>query len=345
MRRKFLIGAVTFLGLILILAIAIFWYIRSGRLDRYIQAKIVEALAEYGIRAEVEKTHLSITGYTVTLDNINLYAGDARDAFGKVDNIKVSFSVLSYLRQRINITEVTVNHPQVWVAYDKDGKFNLAALRPPPSKQQAKENAITFLSAYVYLKNGELNYNDQFRNATAEIKDFNIDFIPKNAAALDETINHSLAVSFNQASATYQGRPINSITSSLTADVTVKDANVTKIELDSDLGSLNATARIVSFDPLTYEVPRDGLRVDASLDQIARVFMPDSKATGKVTFTGQVSGTNDDYKASGRVESDQVSAEGFTITGIHVSLDDVSGKGDKYKAKATIKSGGVSGRD
>src|SRR5215210_3971282 len=160
MRRKFLIGAATFLGLILILAIAVFWYIRSGRLDLYIQGRLVEAFKEFGIRAEIEKTRLSITGYTVTLDGINLYAGDAQEAFGKIKNIKVGFSVLSYLKQRINITEVTVTEPQVWVTFDKDGRFNLAALHEPPSKQQAKENAITFLSAYVHLVNGQLYFND-----------------------------------------------------------------------------------------------------------------------------------------------------------------------------------------
>ncbi|HEY7913575.1 MAG TPA: hypothetical protein VIG62_16800, partial [Blastocatellia bacterium] len=39
--------------IILILAIAVFWYIRSGRLDAFLKDQIVSALSDYGIGAQI----------------------------------------------------------------------------------------------------------------------------------------------------------------------------------------------------------------------------------------------------------------------------------------------------
>ncbi len=342
MRRKLLIGAASFLGLILIVAILVFWYIRSGRLDLYVQSRIIEALAEFGIRAEIGKTHLSLSGYTVTLDDIKLYAGDAREPFGKVDNMTVQFSVLSYLKQRINITDVRVNHPQVWIGFDEQGRFNLAALHKPVSKEEAKEDAVIFLSSYVQLDNGEFYYNDIPRQLSAEVKDFTARFTPKTPEALENKINHALAVTFNQASLTHEGRAIQNINSTIEADVTDQNANVTKFELNSDLGRATATARIDSFSPFKYDTK--DLHVDASLAEIGRVFMPDANASGNVAITAAVNGTDTDYQAKATIQSSEVTAKGFTVTGLNVTTD-VKGSGKKYNATAEFQSGGVSGRD
>ena len=62
MRRKLLIGALILLGIVLLLFIAVVFYIRSGRLDLFLQAQVITALEEFGIRAEIGKTHLDLRG-------------------------------------------------------------------------------------------------------------------------------------------------------------------------------------------------------------------------------------------------------------------------------------------
>src|SRR5687768_12982467 len=99
MRRKILIGAAIFLSLILILAIAVFWYIRSGRLDAFLKDQIVTALSDYGIRAEIENSRLDLRGYVVTLNGITLYAGENTRPFARVDEMTAKFSVASYFRR------------------------------------------------------------------------------------------------------------------------------------------------------------------------------------------------------------------------------------------------------
>src|SRR6185503_5554238 len=115
MRRKLLIGAISLLGLILLLITALFIYIRSGRLDDYLRAQVVEALAEVGVTAEIGGAHLDLGGYRVTLTDIKLSAANGKNRFGTIDSITAQFSVLSYLNQRIRITNVEVVHPRVWI--------------------------------------------------------------------------------------------------------------------------------------------------------------------------------------------------------------------------------------
>ncbi|HSE39026.1 MAG TPA: hypothetical protein VLG74_17115, partial [Blastocatellia bacterium] len=72
MRRKLLIGAISFLALVLLLITGLFIYIRSGRLDNYLRSQVVEALADVGVAAEIGSAHLDLGGYRVTLNDIKL---------------------------------------------------------------------------------------------------------------------------------------------------------------------------------------------------------------------------------------------------------------------------------
>ena len=108
MRRRLLIGALTVLGLILLLAISVFIYIRTGRLDRFLQRQIVENLAEVGVRAEIGKAHLDLSRpYKVILDDIKLYSRDRDQPFASLDRVEATFSVLNYLRQNIKTVSYT----------------------------------------------------------------------------------------------------------------------------------------------------------------------------------------------------------------------------------------------
>src|SRR4051812_14553174 len=160
MRRKLLIAALVFAGLLLLLFIAVVFYIRSGRLDLFLQSQVIEALGEFGIRTEIGNTHLDIRGYKVTLDDVNLYAGDGKQPFGKIKQMTAEFSVISYLRREINITHVVVDQPEVWMSVDAQGHSNLDALHAPPSTTEEKKNAITFLTAKFELNNAALHYDD-----------------------------------------------------------------------------------------------------------------------------------------------------------------------------------------
>ncbi len=381
MRRKLLIGALSFLGLILILVIAVFWYIRSGRLDLHLQSQVIDALGEFGIRAEIGSTKLDLSGYRVTLKDLKLYAGDAQKEFGIIDEFTAKFSIISYLRQQIDITEIQIKHPQIWYSVDAEGKTNLDALHAAPSKAEQKEDAITFFTALFKVENAELHYNDLQRNASAVVPGLNFSLTPNEQRALKDKINHNIALNFDHASAVYQGKNIGNIESSLSGVVLYDDAaqRIDKLEFtfNSDVGKTLAKGNIESFTPLKYNLTE--LQTTAYLGQISSVFAPELAMKGDVGFKGtatgtdanyeanglltstsdsltvkniqvaglkvdvNVKGTGADYQATGDIESSSIIAEGIRVTGIHLKTD-VNGKGDEYDATADLSTGSASGR-
>jgi translocation and assembly module TamB len=342
MRRKILIGAAIFLGIILILAIAVFWYIRSGRLDAFLKDQIVSALSDYGIRAEIDSTQLDLRGYVVTLNGMTLYAGEDSRPFARVDEMTAKFSVVSYLWRNFNITSIDVTSPRITIEYDEQGRSNIEGLREPPTREKAETNKITFLTALITLKGGEFNYSDLRRKLAATLPNIEATFNPRTPDALEEKIDHVLTATFNGGTLNYQGEQAGNISSRVVANVTDQNATITQFETSSDLGRAVATGVIESFSPFKYAT--ESLRLDARLEQVARVFAPDMQMSGNVTFTGKVEGTNGDYRARGSLSSDEIAAEGFRIEAVAVETD-VSGSGPSYSATANLRAGGVSGRD
>ncbi|HTG15801.1 MAG TPA: hypothetical protein VK747_11090, partial [Blastocatellia bacterium] len=345
MRRRLLIGAIVLLSLVLLLVVSAIIYLRSGRLDLYLQDQVVEAFADVGIRAELGKTHLDIRGYRVTLEDIKLYAGDGQKPFGAIDRLTAQFSALSYLHQRFKITQVEVVHPHVWLELDELGRFNLASLHAPPSKEEVKEKSVVFLTSNFEVKEGEVNFVDLERNITAHVTDMVAHLVPLEPDSIDDKLNHRFEFGFTGATATVEGRTIHDITANIQANITDHNAEILSVGKDpqfkitSDLGWIKVNGKIESFDPFKYDFNDVG--AEAELAQIARVFTPGTATNGKLGFAGKINGTGGDYHASGSLESNAISVDGFRVAGIKVRTD-VSGRDDEYNGKASVRSSGAS---
>ena len=352
MRKKLLIGALSLLGIVLLLLIAAIWYVRSGRLDLLLKGQIVAALKEMGIRAEIGESHLELFGNKVTLENIDLYTEDGQKRVGHVNKIVANFSVISYLRQEINITDVTVTEPEMWIEYNESGLSNIDAIHAPPKKEGEKA-AITFLTARFIVDHAKINYVDRRRDVVATLPDIDISFNPKEPAALENKINHALTAKFNQpANVTYQGRPVENINLVANADVTEQSAKNIKLSVDSPVGVMNASGQVSSFSPLDYELKFENTNVD--LKQVSRVFAPDTPLDGRVFFQGTVTDTCNGAAASetvgycldGSISAPSLAAQGFRVSNLNVDNLHVASAGslDKYKATADITTGAVSGQ-
>src|SRR5918911_5726305 len=240
MRRKLLIAAFTLLGVILLLFLAAVFYIRSGRLDLYLQAQVIEALSDFGIRAEIGHTHLDLGGYKVTLDDVKLYTGDGKEPFGKIKQITAEFSVLSYLRREVNITHVAVDQPEVWLKVDEQGRSNLDSLHAPPSTAGEKQNASTFLTAKFEINNAALHYDDLKQKISATVpfdsaqgrSGLTLTLTPREPRALVDKLNHDLALNFDKAQIKRDGQTINNIQASASGVVHYDEKNTAEQRID-----------------------------------------------------------------------------------------------------------------
>jgi len=348
MRRKLLIGAISLLTLILLLVIGILIYIRSGRLDNLLREQVVAGLAEVGITAEIGSANLDLGGYKVTLEDVKLSASNGKHRFGTIDRIEAQFSVLSYLNQRIKITNITIVHPTASIEVDKQGGFNLDSLHAPPKKEKAtnEPDDIIFTAADFRVIQGEITFVNLKDETSAHIKDLGIHFVPLDPNVLDNTLNHQLELEFKGATFAVDGRTIENITMNLVSRVTDKDAEILTVngepqfKITSDAGTVRLNGKIETFKPLKYAFSE--VLVDAKLAEVARVFAPETKLAGDARFVGQLDGTGADYRASGEIEAKTFSAAGFRVAGLNVKTS-VTGQNDEYQGKLNLTSSQVTG--
>lgn len=345
MRKKILIALASLLGLAVLLAVVIFWYVRSGRLDLFLQNQIIAILDESGIKATIGRTHLDLRGYRVTLEDIRLETEKEGKPFGSIGRLEVAFSVLDYLAGQIEIREVLIDQPKLFFEFDEKGRFNLESLRAPERDDQGKESAVKFSEALIALTNGEINLLDRKNNLTLNLRSLEANLTPRGSSPIYDAINHTLALSFANAEAVYEGRRIENIKAQIDADIVRDDTNqnvaLRKLDLESPTASLNANGQVTSFNPVRYDI---NLTSDLALAEIARLLAPDMNLDGRARFNGRIQGTDADYQARGNIESDWLTAEGFRVSGIRVETN-LEGSGTEYEARAEMSSSGASGRD
>jgi translocation and assembly module TamB len=329
MRRKLLIGAILLLILITALITATFWYVRSGRLDRLLKDQIIAALQDVGVRAEIGETHLDLRGYKVTIDDVKLFAGSSAEPFGSVGSIEASFSVISYLRQRINITSVEITHPVFLLQIDKDGVLNIEALKSPPEKKEG-ESQIKFLTAVVNVRDAQFDFVDLRHDVSATLANVSAGFAPNDPHSSADVLNHRATVTVDSGSATYQGRPLERLTLQAEAAVTSDAARIDRLHLTSDLGDVDLNGQILSFDPFKYDLK---VRSKIAVEQIARVLDAGKGFGGQATFDGTVEGVGADYRATGALAADRLEGAGIRISGLRAKS---SGRGRSEQYDATI---------
>jgi translocation and assembly module TamB len=338
-RRKLLVGAISTLGVVLVLLIAVFWYVRSGRLDARLEYEIEVALRDVGIDARFERVSLDIRGYKVTLNGVTLSSLKSGKELGKIDEVVVEFSVLDYLRQKVEINEIMVTRPTFHFEVDPQGRTFIDDLHAPPERPKDKE-AITFTDAYIEVKEGRLTFDDKVRNINGEVPDFYAKFNFTDESFLERSA-HAFEFGFSKpASLTFDGRKVDNVNAHTIAVLGETSASIREFWISSNLGRVDATGALPGYKPLQYD-----LKVESELllGEIGRIFAPANQLGGKAKFTGTISGSGSKYKVDGALNSDSLTAEGLRVNGVKVETN-VSGSGSDYNATGDLSAGPISGR-
>src|SRR6185295_9871956 len=259
MRRKILFGAAALLGLILILVVSVFWYIRSGRLDLYLQGQIIAALKDVGIDATIEESHLDLAGYKVRLSGVELSSSKTQKKLGSIKEILTEFSVISYLEQKIEITKVVITNPDFRIEVDPHGRTSIDDLHAPPERPDKKET-IKFISAYLEVIGGKLSFEDKSRDLNVELPDFYAKFNSSDQQR-DDPANHPFEFGFSRpGTVTLNGRTVDTVTASLKAELGESSAKIKEAWVKSGLATVEIQGKLTSYRPLKYD-----LKVDSNL--------------------------------------------------------------------------------
>jgi translocation and assembly module TamB len=163
MRWKRIIGwtAATLGILIVIGVVGGLLFLRTESFRQVAIRTIVKDVDEStGGRAKVRNFDFQLSTLTARLYDITIHGHElaSQPPLLHVDKLTVGLTIPSILRRKVNLKELSIEHPVVHVWIDHEGKSNLPQ---SPQKQSSSNTSVFDLAVgHVKLSNGEADYND-----------------------------------------------------------------------------------------------------------------------------------------------------------------------------------------
>jgi translocation and assembly module TamB len=156
-------------------------YLKSNAFRRYALQKIEEQAAEStGARAQIGSLDLTLSPLRVRFENVVLRgtepAGDP--PLLRVDELTVGLKIRSLLHREINLSELLVLHPVLYVRVDREGKNNI----PQPPSSQSHTSVFDLAIGHFGLSGGEIFYNEKKTPVNANLFDLHTDIKFDSAA-------------------------------------------------------------------------------------------------------------------------------------------------------------------
>src|SRR5436305_2929061 len=332
-------------GIILLLILALvlggLYYIRSGRLNRFILLQVQTALADYGVRAEIGGLDITWGVRTAKAHDIKLYHEQTEQLIATLDTAEIVVEIPNpfalRLRRDIIFKRVDLDNLQAYVDLDAQGKTNFSGLHnAPPSAPGRIRFDVTSLVGT--LKSGTLHINDQAHKFVGDIEGLH-----GTAQPLPDGSAVTLQFNVGASQLRYEGRDTRLDSFDLAARIGETGATIEHLDLRSPLGEIHTSGQLDDFSALRYNANVQG-RV--ALTEAARVLAPDLGVQGSAAFNGNVSGEGAKYKITGNLTSDDLAAPGDRVRG--ASLDDINIESDGQRitfssSRARASSAAVSG--
>lgn len=315
MRKRVLIVLSAVVGLLLLVAVGVFVWYRTGGLDRWFEGQLRSQLAKMNVRTEVDKTTVGLRPGSVVLENLRLYPGDETLPAVSVDRVTVKFDVTSLLAQTAEVKSLELARPVVTVRFDESGRSNLDAIKWPEPEQAERPSAqLSYQLATVAIADGEVHYGDATRKLDGTLAGLKLAFGPKGDAAPGAPPSaRRLDVSFADSRLVYDGRELASIGGALGADVTGEGATVDTLNLDTPAGTVTASGTVRNWDDPEYDF-RIGSTV--SLERVGYVADPNAGLTGRASLNGRLYGKGSAYHFDGDLAGNDVLVAGVRVADV-----------------------------
>src|SRR5262245_24834487 len=128
-KRLLMIGLLSFFFLAIIILAGIF-YVRSGRLNRYIADQVKTAIKEYGLRAEIGGFDISWGVRTAKLRDIKIYNDQTGQLIATLDRAELVTDIRTpyalRLRREVVFKRLDLQNLNVQIEVDEQGRSNLS---------------------------------------------------------------------------------------------------------------------------------------------------------------------------------------------------------------------------
>jgi translocation and assembly module TamB len=185
--------ALAVLGVLLLAgAVGGYLFLRSRGFQEYALRTIVEDMNQAtGGRAEIGALDFQLSTLTAHLYNITLHGKERpnQPPLLQVDELTVGLTIQSWLRRKVMLRELLVEHPVAHLVTDREGNSNVPPA--PPSQSNSHTNVFDLAIGHVQLAHGEIDYNDKKTPLDADLHNLNTEIrFDRLAASYRGTISY-----------------------------------------------------------------------------------------------------------------------------------------------------------
>ncbi|HKV38604.1 MAG TPA: AsmA-like C-terminal region-containing protein, partial [Blastocatellia bacterium] len=331
--KKLVIAGCGLISIVLLLAVAILFFIRSGRLDRYIASQVKSALAEYGLRTEIGGFDLSWGARTAKVRDVKIYnqqTGQLLVSLGRAE-IVVDIPDLFALRlkrqvifKRIDLTDL-----QAYLSLDQQGRSNLQGVHGV-SPSAPGPITFDFSSLVGSLNRGAVYFKDQQHQIECQLTNLKgkAAALPAGSMVALELVSTpetgSVAGSPKAAGqVNNQGRTTAIDSLNFHANAGEAGADILNFTLTSPAVEVKTNGRLDNWASIRYNL---AVQARVTLGEISRVLALENEMEGSAAFDGHIGGEGLSYRVTGGVSSDELAASGAQVHG--AKIDDISVQSD-----------------
>src|SRR5579872_354552 len=164
------------LGLLVVVLIGGYFYLRSNNFQQFALRKIAEqANQATGGQTQIGGLDFNLSTLTAHLYNITMRGTEGPDQppLLHADELTVRIKIVSALYHQVSLRELLIAHPVIHLQVTVAGKNNLPAA--PPSQSNSQTNVFDLAVEHAQISNGEVNYNDRKTPLEADLFDLGTD--------------------------------------------------------------------------------------------------------------------------------------------------------------------------
>ena len=162
----------TIAAIVVLVMILAYMANHNGSLHRYLLAKAISSIEEStGTKLEVGTYEINWRGPGIHLDGLTVHGTETNTGhpLASAKSLDLSLKWRSLLRLKPSIRELVLQGPHISIWIDSNGNSNI----PHPAKPSSSNTDVFDLAiTHVAVNDGEIRYNDQVRDLTADLADF-----------------------------------------------------------------------------------------------------------------------------------------------------------------------------
>src|SRR5437660_3829726 len=260
-RRNAMWTGLVAVAAVVALAFILFVLYRSGRVDQIIAGQIISTLAEYNIRAEIGSFRAQLGPRTAEIRDLKLYNAVTGAPIGNISRIVATVRIEDMwalsLRRNVNLESLTVEHPEIWVVYDAEGRSNFSGLKiPPPDPNQ--RILFAYSTANVAVTDGVVHYDDRRYDISGEAKNLKVVVKPEDPNAPAASRSDQVDLSMSDSTFTTSGHAVNPVDVELHARVNQTSADISDLTLRSPVAETHLSGALDDWRALRYHLKMNG---------------------------------------------------------------------------------------